>query len=253
MVEFETEPHYARLAETYDANWAHSGEYVTWMNEHIDARLGITAGDRVADLGAGTGLFLRALAEHVSADNPILCIDPSQPMLDNLPDDPRLVPVCATAEQVANGEVRLAYDKLDALVAKEAVHHFHDLSGTLRGLAGLLAPGGRLLVVTLPPRLDYPLFAAALERFAANQPEPDDIADALRAAGLDTQLEYEQFPVRVGRDHYLDLVANRWMSMLSTWTESELAAGLEEMRAAHPEEELQFVDRFAFVRGVKPA
>ncbi|MGH3097119.1 MAG: methyltransferase [Streptosporangiales bacterium] len=253
MVEFETEPHYARLAETYDANWAHSGEYVAWMNEHIDARLGITAGDRVADLGAGTGLFLRALAEHVTADNPILCIDPSQPMLDNLPDDPRLAPVCATAEQVARGEVRLAYDQLDALVAKEAVHHFYDLSETLRGLAGLLAPGGRLLVVTLPPRLDYPLFAAALDRFAANQPAPEDIADALRAAGLDTRLEYEQFPVRVGRDHYLDLVANRWMSMLSTWTEAELAAGLEEMRAAHPEEELRFVDRFAFIRGVRPA
>lgn len=56
-------------------------------------------------------------------------------------------------------------------------------------------------MVTLPPRLDYPLFDAALERLAERQPEPGDIASALRVAGLDVSLDYDAFTVRVDAAH----------------------------------------------------
>ncbi|GAA0612332.1 hypothetical protein [Streptomyces crystallinus] len=39
------------------------------------------------------------------------------------------------------------------------------------------------------------------------------------------------------------------MSLLSTFSDSELEKGLEEMHAAHPGPELVFPDRFAFIRG----
>lgn len=248
---FETEDHYARLADDYDANWGHSPEYVAYMSHNIARRLRIGVGDRVADIGAGTGLFLRAVEDVITTERPIVCIDPSRPMLDRLPPDPRLTPLEATAEQVAAREVPLPYDRLDAILMKEAIHHVADIPGMLYGLSDLMAPGGRFLVVTLPPQLDYPLFDAALERFAKNQPEPAGIADDMRRAGLRVSLEYGEFPVRVDRDHYIDLVGRRWMSVLSTFDDAELDAGLDEMRRRHPEGELSFMDRFAFIQGVK--
>jgi hypothetical protein len=122
----------------------------------------------------------------------------------------------------------------------------------MRGLADRLAPGGRLLVVTLPPRLDYPLFDAALDRFAERHPEPEGIADAMRAAGLETETAIEEFPVSADRDQYIGLVRNRWMSVLSTFADEELARGLDEMRERYPQRELHFVDRVAFVSGTRP-
>jgi ubiquinone/menaquinone biosynthesis C-methylase UbiE len=241
--------HYERLADRYDDTWGHRPDYVAWMNRHVFERLAIGPGDRVADVGAGTGLFLRSLVQHVTGENPIVCVDPSQAMLDRLPGDDRLIPVCATAEAVAAGEVELPHNRLDAIVIKETVHHFTDVPATLAGLAGLLAPGGRLLVVTLPPRLEYPLFDAALDRFAERQPEPGDIAAAMRAAGLDVALNHAAFTVRVDAAHYADLVARRWMSVLSTFDDDELAAGLAEMRRRNRSDELVFDDRFAFVLG----
>jgi ubiquinone/menaquinone biosynthesis C-methylase UbiE len=219
------------------------------MNRHVFERLDIGPGDRVADVGAGTGLFLRSLVRHVTGDNPIVCVDPSRAMLDRLPEDDRLIPVCASAEAVASGDVELPHRRLDAIVIKETVHHFTDLAGTLTGLAELLAPGGRFLVVSLPPRLEYPLFGAALDRFAERQPEPDDIASALRTAGLDVAVDYDAFTVRVDSQHYADLVGRRWMSVLSTFDDDELAAGLAEMRKRNQCGELVFDDRFAFVLG----
>jgi SAM-dependent methyltransferase len=249
-VEFETQEHYARLAGSYNGNWAHNPDYVAWMSEGIGDRLRVKPGERVADVGAGTGLFLRTLGSAVTADNPLVCIDPSGPMLAELPADPRLAPLQATAEQVASREVALPYAQLDAILIKEAIHHVSDVAATVRGLAGLLAPGGRFLIVTLPPLLDYPLFEAALKRFANHQPEPSAIAEHMTEAGLEVDLSYGHYPVQVDRDHYLELVGRRWMSVLSTFSDQELAAGLEEIRDRHPEPTLRFTDRFAFVSGV---
>jgi ubiquinone/menaquinone biosynthesis C-methylase UbiE len=250
-VTYDATAHYERLAENYDDTWGHRPDYVSWMNEQIFDRLRIEPGDRIADVGAGTGLFLRTLMDRVGAANPIACIDPSQSMLDQLPEDPRLHPVCGSAEDVASGAVALPYDRIDAILIKETIHHVADVPATLAGLADRLAPGGRLLVVTLPPRLEYPLFQAALDRFAEHQPEPANIAEAMRTAGLTAELQYEDYVVRVDARHYQSLVGRRWMSVLSTFDDEELAAGLAEMRSGHPEGELSFPDRFAFVLGRK--
>jgi ubiquinone/menaquinone biosynthesis C-methylase UbiE len=246
-----TDGHYARIAGSYNNTWSHRSDYLAWMSKQIANRLRTPAGARVADIGAGTGLFLSRLAESASPQAPILCIDPSAEMLRHLPEDPRLRPIRGTAEDVAAGRVTLPYEQLDALLIKETIHHVTDVPGTLRGLTGLLAPGGRMLVVTLPRLLDYPLFQAALDRFAAMQPEPESIVDAMRAAGLETEYSIEVFPVTVDRAHYIDLVGNLWMSVLSTFTKEELAAGLDEMRERYPQRELHFVDRFAFISGIR--
>jgi len=244
--------HYAQIASSYDETWSNRSEYLDWMSTHITRRLQVSPGARIGDVGAGTGLFLSRLAECASAQAPILCIDPSAEMLERLPEDPRLRPIQGTAEDVAAGRVVLPYAQLDAILIKETIHHVTDLPGTMRGLAALLAPGGRILVVTLPPQLDYPLFQAALDRFASTQPEPETVADAMRSAGLEAECMDEEFPVTVDRDRYIDLVGNRWMSVLSTFTAEELTAGLDEMRRRYRQGQVRFVERFAFVLGLRP-
>jgi ubiquinone/menaquinone biosynthesis C-methylase UbiE len=248
---YDPDEHYKRLAETYDGNWADRPQYVSWMADRIMAWLEPSAGDQVADIGSGTGLFLSRLMEIASADKPILCVDPSQPMLDLLPDDPRLTPICATAEQIAAGEVPMPTPTVDAFVFKEAIHHVKDIPGTLRGLADRLNPGGRILIVSLPPRLRYPLFEAALDRFAAGQPEEETLVSAMRDTGLRTDNTIEEFTVTIERDHWLKLVRNQWMSVLSTFSQEEIAAGVEEIRNRYPESPISYADRFVFVRGIK--
>src|SRR5580692_5104005 len=96
--------HYNRLAASYDENWAYSPAYIAWMTRSILDRAAIRPGQVVADIGCGTGLYSRELA---AAGATVICADPSQAMLDQLPDDPALVPARASAQDIAEHRVTL--------------------------------------------------------------------------------------------------------------------------------------------------
>jgi ubiquinone/menaquinone biosynthesis C-methylase UbiE len=244
----DMQDHYDRLAASYDENWAYSPEFISWMTGHIVERLRIHSGDRVLDLGCGTGLYSRGLAEH--ADQ-VLCIDPSANMLNRLPTDETLVPVRASAEDVVSGAVPLPFYRLDAVLVKESIHHVRDHAVVLRRLADMLAPGGRLLVVMLPTRVEYPLFTEALELFGRLQPDPDDIADSMSAAGLAVDLRYESFRLSLEKRRYIRMVRSRYMSLLSSFDDEELERGIVEISESHPDELMEFADRHAFVLGIR--
>ncbi len=242
-----TRAHYDRLAATFDENWAHSPDYVHWMTGCMLARLRPGGGDVVADIGCGTGLYARGLAEHVAT---VVCVDASEAMLAQLPADERLVTVHARVEDVAAGRVALPRSPFDAMLLKEMLHHTSDRAAVIAGLAGLLRPGGRMLVVQLPSRISYPLFPAALALFESRQPAPESIAQAMREAGLTADVTYEGFPLVFETGRYLRMVGDRYMSLLAAFGDEELAAGVAQIRRDHPGERISFRDTFAFIMGV---
>ena len=241
-----TREHYDRLAATYDENWAFSPDFIEWMTGCILRRLRITSDDLVADIGCGTGLFARGLAQHAAT---VTCVDPSAAMLAQVPDDERLITVTASVEDLAAGRVVLPHERYDAMLLKEVLHHVDDRAEVISGLARLLDTGGRMLVVMLPTRISYPLFADALKLFAQRQPDPAGIAAAMRGAGLRAELTYESFPMIFETERYLQMVRNRYMSLLSSFDDAQLEAGIVEIRRAHPGEKIAFSDTLAFVLG----
>ncbi|MCA1702195.1 MAG: class I SAM-dependent methyltransferase [Actinobacteria bacterium] len=245
----ETQAHYDRLAPDYDQNWTYSPEFLEWMTACIVDRLRLSSDDRVLDVGCGTGLYARCLVERTGY---VVCVDPSARMLEQVPDDPRLEAMQASAEDLASGRAVLPVDRFEAILVKEAIHHVADPADVIEGLAGLLAPGGRFLIVMLPTSIDYPLFPAAHDRFRELQPDPEVIVPLMGDAGLEVSLSYDDFPLRFPTERYLTMVRNRYLSLLSLFDDEELAAGIEEIRHRHPGPQVEFRDRFAFVLGTAP-
>lgn len=251
-VVYDTTEHYNRLAKQYDENWAHRPDYVAWMAGRIAESLRPSPGERMLDLGSGTGLFLRELVKSATPETPIICADPFQSMLDQVPEDPRYRTLCASAEDIATGKAPLPYDTLDVIACKETIHHVRDIPGTLASLARMMNPGGRILLVSLVPRLEYPLFQAALDRFEQNHPDPEGMRRDMEAAGLRSELSYGEWPVTVDRDEWAELVRRQWMSVLSTFGKDEIEDGVQEIRQRYQPGKISFKDRFAFVYGEKP-
>lgn len=238
--------HYERLADEYNENWEHSPEFISWMTDCILSRLEPRSGDRVADIGCGTGLFASGL---VKRSGRVTCVDPSDSMLRQLPKQYGYEPVQATAEELAEGKAALPDSEFEAILMKEAIHHVRDREQVLDFFANLLAPGGRILVAMLPKSIDYPLFDRALREFNKRQPDPREIADHLERTGLQVDLSYNSFPLTFSKNRYFRMIRNRYMSLLSEFSEEALEEGITEIDRRHPEELLQFSDRFAFVAG----
>ena len=193
-----------------------------------------------------SGLAARAVA--------VACADPSPAMLAQVPASDRVIPVQASAEDLAAGRASLPHDRYDAILLKESLHHVpaHDRPVVITGLTRLLAPGGRILVVMLPARISYPLFPEALTLYEARQPDPAVIAALMDAAGLRAELTYDSFPLTFATDRYLQMVRDRYMSLLADFTDEQLEAGITRIRREHPGDHVSFTDTFAFVLGTAP-
>jgi SAM-dependent methyltransferase len=248
MTKDVTRSHYGRLAATYDQNWASNPEFIPWMSDRIQDRLKISTGQAAADIGCGTGLYARGLAAHAAV---VACADPSPAMLAQLPADSRLIPVTASAEDLAAGRATLPHDRYDAILLKESLHHVPPASrpAVITGLARLLRPGGRMLVVMLPAHISYPLFPEALELFESRQPDPAAITALMHAAGLRTELTHDSFPLTFPVPRYLQMVRDRYMSLLAEFTGPQIEAGIARIRRDHRGEQITFTDTFAFILG----
>ena len=241
--------HYERLAGRFDANWAHSSEFTEWMSACIVDRLDPRSDDRAVDVGCGTGLYARALAAHTGG---VTCVDPSAAMLAQLPTAWSLVPVQAGLEDLAGGGAGLPHAVFEVVLAKEVLHHAADEGVALRTLAGLVAPGGRLLLVLLAPVLDYPLFDAALERYGRRPADPAELARRLGGLGLRTEVSTASFRLAISKDRWLGMVAERWMSLLSKFDDKQLAAGIAEIDARYDGPMLEFDDSYVFLLAHRP-
>ncbi|MDD7968366.1 class I SAM-dependent methyltransferase [Actinomycetospora lemnae] len=246
-----TAEHYESVAADYDEHWSYDPDYVRRFAGAITDALRLTSSDAIADVGCGTGLYTRHVAEAVRPTRPILCVDPVPAMLDRLPKLPGLQPLVARAEDLASGQVPLpGADTLDAIIMKESIHHVGDRRKTLEGLVGLLSRHGRILVVMLPRTIDHPLFREAHERFAQLQPETSEIVETLAAAGLRTSVSYRTFHTTIDRQRYVRLLEARYLSVLGEFSEDELRAGIAQFRHAYRDEPvLRFDEHFAFVKG----
>ncbi|MEU6091375.1 methyltransferase domain-containing protein [Streptomyces sp. NPDC047085] len=115
---------------------------------------GAEPGDRVLDVGCGTGCLTRHMAARVGRDGSVTGVDPSPPVLDY-----------ARGRKPRSGSARCAYQEgiaesldqpdasYDTVVTSLMLHHLpEDLRPTaLREMHRVLRPGGRLLVVEFRP------------------------------------------------------------------------------------------------------
>jgi ubiquinone/menaquinone biosynthesis C-methylase UbiE len=116
--------------------------------ERVVAALGIAPGDRVADLGSGSGYFTIRLAPAVGSAGKVYAVDVDPEMNGYLRD--RLA-----REKIANVEVILGRPEdpllpdggVDLVVTVDTYHHIEDRPVYFRNLRRDLAPGGRVAVI----------------------------------------------------------------------------------------------------------
>lgn len=145
---------------------------------------GITSTDEPqhwTDLGAGTGLFTRALASLLPVNSEVLAIDRDRTALASIP--PRMNAVRIVTSLV-DFMVSIPEEKRDGFLLANSLHFVKDATSFLSRLKTKLKENGRLLIVeydmTQPSRwVPYPVSFQRLEVLCskAELPAPRKLAD----------------------------------------------------------------------------
>jgi trans-aconitate methyltransferase len=239
--------HYRRIANRYSDYLSYSDDFVPTLAAKMAEMLRLQEDDVLVDLGGGSGIYTAALLDQVELREPVVLVDYFAEMLEQVPDDLPVEKVNMDALAFASEPRR--YDKL---LIKETVHHIDDRPLLMRRLYERLEPGGALLLVHVPPELDYPLFEAALERAKSWHADPDELESQLREVGFETDRDAVDWRHRLPKQRYFDMVASGYMSVLSSFSDEELRRGVEEMAETHADAEvLEFTDHFDYLVGYK--
>ena len=116
--------------------------------DEVIALLGIRAGDRVADLGAGGGYFTFRLADAVGAEGRVYAVDVDEDMI-------RYLRRRAAKQGYANVEVLraepdhpgLPEGEIDLLFTCNTYHHLADRVRYFEAVLDVLEPAGRVAII----------------------------------------------------------------------------------------------------------
>jgi SAM-dependent methyltransferase len=223
---------YDRIADRYDRRYelyAYDGVLETLQN-FVTPTVAVAA-----DVGCGTGHWLRALAGHASA---IVGLEPSVAMLQrargNAPD----------AHLVRGRAEALPWKdaSIDRIFCVNALHHFSDRLGFFAEARRVLRPGGALLSIGKDPHAGrdewwvYDFFEGTQALDAARFAPVRILRGELALAGFACaeSFEADRFEaVRTATEAFASGIIDRaFTSQLSVLSEAEFDRGVERIKAA---------------------
>ena len=140
-----------------------------------------------ADLGAGSGLFTRALVQLLGPDGRVFAVDSSASAIADLERTATSFPNVTVVQADITGTLAFPAP-LDGILLANALHFVKDAGRALAQLATLLRPGGRVALVEYDRRsasrwVPYPIAivdlpklaeAAGLTRFTVVESRPSN-------------------------------------------------------------------------------
>ena len=138
------------------------------------------------------------------------------------------------------------------LAAKAIATKISQNQKLITNLFNRLNAGGIFLLMLLPPTIEYPLFESAKKSYEKLQPHYRELEDIFDRVGFKTEVSFVKYPLSLNKDKYLRMVKNRYMSLLSMFSDEEISQGIKEMKAKYSEQlTLDFNDVFVYIKGQK--
>jgi ubiquinone/menaquinone biosynthesis C-methylase UbiE len=144
----------ARPAEAWIKTLESSNRVEKLKVDETVAKLNLKPGDRIADVGAGSGIFCPSLAKAVTPGGKVYAVDIEQGLIDHIANRARELKL-TNIEPVLGRftDPNLPVRDLDLAFMYDVLHHIEHREEYLRNLAKYLKSDGRIAVIDFHPPL----------------------------------------------------------------------------------------------------
>ncbi|MGH2462349.1 MAG: class I SAM-dependent methyltransferase [Candidatus Limnocylindria bacterium] len=232
--------------------------------DHVLARARLKPGERVLDLGTGTGAVAEKAALAVGAEGHVLAVDPSPEMLalaerrsDHAPVRFEVVEGSAESLPADDGSV-------DVTLASLSLMFVIDRAAAAREMARVLRPGGCLVAAVWgsPEECDLVLFQRTVGQFAPKPPvpgvgpgalaDPQPFLEELRLVGIAARVETEltgfDFP---NLPFAWDVLAGVMSASLTPELQRDAQQAIQDTMWPDPSQPRHFSNLALFIVGVR--
>lgn len=238
--------HYNSIAATFDKNWGFTPKYMNWMISKIVSLLELSTENIFVDIGAGTGLYTKAIQNKIKFKNKVIFVEPSFDMANIVRNNSNFLVFNETSEIFFNREI-----SFDKILFKEVIHHIKDRKELWEKLYKNLNKEGAFLIITRPQNTKLPLFDKAKDKFRENQPNYMDLINEVKKDNFEIKTYKDDFVFQLDKEKWYQMIKDRFMSDLSEFSNEEIDEGIAELEKKLIGNTLEIIDEIIFIYGKK--
>jgi len=220
---------------------------------------------KVLDIGGGTGELIELLKiNQASRDNLLpsmfILVEPFDSMIAeaNQRKNPPDVIIAATGE----GLLKVKNDNtqnIDVIILQGVIHHIRGISleEFFKGLYNMLNKNGKIVLITRPLKVEFPMGEQAKKSWKeCYTTPPDDMPKLLQKAGFIVSVSIETFPITINRVDWLAMIKTKnsaVFSNISALEQSQIDQDYLEIKQKYAKNSLiTFLDHQIHIIATKP-
>ena len=205
--------------------WLSSKKYIFYFNKFLLTQTQLNRNSRILDIGCGRGKILSNLSKKLKLINKPIGLD-----IENHKDKSKNI---IFRKLDAFSFISKSKVKFDLILIKQTIHlikkkHIKNLLSICRNR---LNPNGKIIILSLDPRKnEIPTFTLMKKKLTISLDKDKKLFDILIKSNPKMITKKFNFQVNISKYKYLEMIKNRYISTLLSFSEKQITDGLSEIK-----------------------
>ncbi len=217
--------------------WLSSQDYINQFNKFLLKNIKLDSNSVILDIGCGRGKILGNLKSKLKLRTKPFGID----IINHKDKDKRINFNKTNALKFFNKNKH----KFDLILIKQTIHllNLDEIKRLLKMIKKRLTPRGKIFIFSLDTdKNEIPVFKLMKSRLSKSLIRDKKILDVIVKSNPQIFKKKFIYKVKIAKKKYLNMIQNRYISTLLTFTKEELSTGLRELNLKYGKD-IRFKDK----------
>ena len=217
--------------------WLSSQDYINQFNKFLLKNIKLDSNSVILDIGCGRGKILGNLKSKLKLRTKPFGID----IINHKDKDKRINFNKTNALKFFNKNKH----KFDLILIKQTIHllNLDEIKRLLKMIKKRLTPRGKIFIFSLDTdKNEIPVFKLMKSRLSKSLIRDKKILDVIVKSNSQIIKKKFIYKVKIAKKKYLNMIQNRYISTLLTFTKEELSTGLRELNLKYGKD-IRFKDK----------